>query len=215
MIHTNTGRTEYLSSALQFSGFCPLILVSSSMVTGLVAGMVVMTALLASMLTVSVLRRTIPGSLGLPILLVVTSTVITILWWYIQGYYYALAAVFGVYIPLLALDTAWLARLDAVALRNGPVTTLLDAGGAGLLAMLFLLLTGTLRELIADGGIGLESWKTLSDTFLLATGKLSLHWQGPDLISTPAGAFLLFGTLIAVFNYCLSGTRSGRVFFRG
>ncbi|TAJ95215.1 MAG: hypothetical protein EPO31_02215 [Gammaproteobacteria bacterium] len=195
MSRATTGIHGDLSAESQLVALCPLVLAVSSMSTGLAAGIVVLILLPTAMIAVSLLMRFIPGAFALPVLLMINATIITIAWWHLQGHYFALATMLGISIPVNVLNSAWLNKLDAIALRKGVVETSIDAIRAGLYALLLLWLIGTLRELLAGGGVDWQAWNVVTEAGT-ATGSAP-NWQGPDLLGAPAGAFLLFAGALA------------------
>lgn len=207
MSRASGGIHSDLSSGSQLVALCPLVLTVSSMSAGLAAGFMVLILLPISMIAVALLRRFIPVNLALPVLLMIIATIVTIAWWRLQGHYFTLAAMLGISIPVNALNSAWLSRLDAVALRKGVVETSIDSFRAGLSALILLWLVGTLRELLASGGIDWGAWNFVTESVTApATATQSAsNWQGPDLLGAPAGAFLLFAGALA-FGKKFSGT---------
>jgi electron transport complex protein RnfE len=97
----------------------------------------------------------------------------------------------GPYVPLIVVNCIILGRAEAFAQKNPVLPSIMDALGIGIGFTLSLSVMGSVRELFGFGTI--LSFRILGD------------WFEPWLVMIlPAGAFFVFGGLIAVVNYISS-----------
>lgn len=188
-------------ATLSLVGLTPLLAVCTTLASGLAMGLAYLAALLLSSLTVSCSRRFLPARTGLIYLLLVSAAWVSAIDILMQAGCHALREQLGIYLSLLAMNTSLLLHLEGCPLRMnsgatvpaGPVTALT---GAALLAV-----TGLLRELAAGGGV-------LTDLHLLfpvaapaLPQPVYLFDGGLHLFGAHAGAFIIFGLLLAVLSH--------------
>lgn len=197
-------------ATLSLVGLTPLLAVCTTLVSGLAMGLVLLIVLLLSAVTVSGIRRFIPRRFSLVYLLLIAAAWVCVIDLLMQAWFYALREQLGIYLYLLAMNTTVLIHLEAAPLRQ----QLRDSAPAGLGAALpgsvLLTVTGLARELAAQGGV-------LTDTRLLAHSD----WLGGlqpicflpgalHLFDTSAGAFIVFGLLLAFRSAVRSARWSGQ-----
>ena len=193
-------------ATLNLAGLTPLLAVCTTLISGLSMGLVFLAVLCLTGTTVSCARRFITADTGLIYLLLVSAAWVSIIDLLMQAGWFALREQLGIYLYLLAMNTALLFHLEASSLQKrfgDNVRSILKTGltGVGLLT-----LTGLSRELAARGGIltdihlfsHIERLESLQPAYLFSGG---LH-----LFDTSAGAFIMFGLLLAVLSYCFPRT---------
>ena len=187
---------------LSLIGLTPLLTVCTSLLSGLTMGLVWLVALCLSSVTVSCLRRIIPRRLSLIYILLISAAWVSILDLLMQACCYALRQQLDIYLFLLAMNTALLLQLDSSLLHKTFGESIPASVRMALMGAVLLTLSGLLRELAGRGGL-------LTDTQLLAhvewSGFSEAIWffkGGLHLFNTSAGAFIIYGVLLAVLLYC-------------
>ena len=182
-------------TTIGLTGLTPLLAVSATLLSGLAAGLACFFILLLSGATVFCLRGFIPARLRLVYLLLIAATWTTVVDLALQAGALPVREQLGVYLPLLAMNTALLhqlARLAAEA-RQGAKEQGLALLQHGLTAVAVLALVGLLREAAARGG-ALTDAPGLGLAGLFSPAPLT---AGLSLFAQPAGAFIAFGLLLA------------------
>jgi len=172
---------------VQLIGMCPTLAVTTSSISGLSMGLATTAVLVGSNLVISLLRKVIPDKIRIPAFIVVIATFVTLIEMIMHAYVPKLYDSLGLYIPLIVVNCLILARAEAFASKNGPVSSIADGIGMGLGFTVALTILASVRELLGAGSIfGL---KILGEAFKPAI-----------LMILPPGAFLALGILIAVIN---------------
>ncbi|MEM7407175.1 MAG: electron transport complex subunit RsxE [Pseudomonadota bacterium] len=162
-------------------GLCPLLAVSTTVVSATVLGIATLVTLTLSNVTISAVRAWIPGDLRLPVFVAVVATAVTLVDMTLMSIAYELHREVGLFIPLIVTNCTVLARAEAFAARN-PVADAFRDGwsmGAGFAAAIIAL--GTLREVLGHGSIGRDV------ELLLGPAAAGWSWQ----IGEPGTALLL------------------------
>ncbi|WP_440997473.1 electron transport complex subunit E [Arhodomonas sp. SL1] len=197
--HNNAGLVQLL-------GLCPLLAVSATVVNALGLGLATTLTLLASNTTVSLIRRSVPNAVRIPVYVLVIATFVTVIGMLMEAYFHELHGILGIFIPLIVTNCAILGRAEAFASRQPVGAAAMDglATGAGFTAVLLALGAG--RELVGRGTLGHNAHLLLGDW----ARELTLVLPGydgflPALL--PPGAFIGLGLLLAARNV-IEGRRS-------
>lgn len=189
-------------AVLGLVGLTPLLAVCTTLVSGLAMGLAYLAVLSLTGATVSFTRRFIPGGASVTCLLLVSAAWVSIVDVLMQACCYALREQLGMYLYLLAMNTTLLLHLEATPLRQTFGESVPAGPGPALTGAVLLTVTGLLRELAAGGGI-------LTDVHLLARIEwldfleaAYLFRGGLHLFDTSAGAFIIYGLLLAALPYC-------------
>lgn len=185
---------------VQLLGLCPLLAATTSLVRGLSLGLFTLVILIATNVVSSSLRHLVAPQQRVLVSTMTAVFCVGALQLLVNAYLFALHREIGFMLPLIAVNCILLCRARDVAAKTTPAAALADALATGLGYLLVLTLFGALRELIDKG--------TLFANMQLLFGPAAQHWQRQALPSklafsfatTPAGAFLLLGLLIAVKN---------------
>lgn len=185
---------------VQLLGLCPLLAVTGSVVNALGLGLASTIVLLGSNLTISAFRKFVPGSVRLPIFVMIIASFVTAIELLMQAFTFELYQILGIFIPLIVTNCAIMGRADAFASKNPVSASLLDGlmMGVGFSAVLIVL--GGMREALGSGtlfadmqllfGPAAESWKIV----------LIDDYSGFLFAVLPPGAFVGMGLLIALKN---------------
>ena len=153
-------------------GIMPLLVVAKNFESAAAIGMVNLLVIIISSLTISAIRDLLPVEIRLTALLLVIASVVSLIYLLIQFWFYAISQDLGIFVPLIAMNCLVLAWTEEYALRHSVIKSLLHALQAGLGILAILIMIGVVRE-----------------------------YAGLTLLKQPAGTFLVFGLLLALFNF--------------
>lgn len=162
-------------------GTCPTIAKSDTISNGLGLGLATAFVLICSNVFISLLRKLIPDKVRLPSYIVIIATFVTIVQLFIAKFLPDLNASIGAFIPLIVVNCIILGRAEAFASKNNVALSALDGVSMGLGFTLSLVLMGALRQGL--GAIGLT------------------------LFQATAGGFIVFGLMMALFNFVMEKVR--------
>ena len=170
-------------------GTCPTIAKSDTNSNGLGLGLATAFVLICSNVFISLLRKLIPDKVRLPAYIVIIATFVTLVQLFIAKFLPDLNASIGAFIPLIVVNCIILGRAEAFASKNGVALSALDGVSMGLGFTLSLVLMGAIRQGL--GAIGLS------------------------LFQSTAGGFIIFGLMMALFNFVMEKVRErkSRVLF--
>lgn len=187
----NTGLAQLL-------GLCPILAVSTSMVNAVSLGLATVVAMAFSNLAVASLRNYIPYEIRIPVFILIIAALVTVIDLSFNAYLHSLYLVLGIFIPLIVTNCIVLARVEAYAAKNDPLSSTLDGIMMGLGLVWVLALLGGLRELLGSGTL-------FAGIDMIIPGLSPLSVFGDDypgflLAVLPPGAFFALGCLIAAYN---------------
>ena len=170
-------------------GLCPTLAVSSNANDALGMGVAASFVLIASNLLISLLRKLTPGSIRIPIFIVIIAGFVTLIDLLMHAYQPALYKNLGVFVPLIVVNCIILGRAEAYAYTNGLVRSGLDGLGMGLGFTLVIVILGAFREILGNGTL------TLFNTELV---NLGAGFSPALVFIMPPGGFLAIGFLMAL-----------------
>lgn len=171
---------------VQFLGMCPTLAVTSQVNSALGMGVGVVFVLVLSNLSISLIRNYVPSEIRIPVYIVVIAALVTILEMFMNAWTPDLAAELGTFLKLIVVNCIILGRAEAFAQKNGPIASMVDGLAMGLGFTGGLTLLAIFREVFGSGSfMGNEISLIASNNFQLS------------LLTAPAGAFLVFGLLVA------------------
>jgi electron transport complex protein RnfE len=176
---------------VQFLGMCPTLAVTGSVENALGMGAGVIFVLVLSNLVISLIRNFVPNEVRIPIYIVVIASLVTILEMIMNAFVPDLAASLGTFLSLIVVNCLILGRAEAFANKNGPVRSMADGLGMALGFTGGITLIAFFRELLGSGSITI--WGDLALQLIPQDYQISI-------LVAPAGAFLVFGILVALVN---------------
>ena len=176
---------------VQFLGMCPTLAVTGSVESAIGMGAGVIFVLVLSNLIISLIRNFVPKEVRIPIYIVIIASLVTILEMIMKAYVPDLAASLGTFLSLIVVNCLILGRAEAFASKNGPVKSMADGLGMALGFTGGIMLIAFFRELLGSGSITI--WGDLGVTLIPSIYRISI-------LVAPAGAFLVFGILVAQVN---------------
>jgi electron transport complex protein RnfE len=182
----------------QLLGLCPLLAVTTTFVAGLALGLASAAVVIVASTTLSLLRPVLVPAARLPLCLLLLAALVTAIDLFAEALLYDLHEVLGLFVPLIAVNSGFLAHADNVAGRRGVGFTFVSALATGVGFMFVLVALGTLREIFGRGTLlaGIE--------MLAGEGGRSmtfdLPWDGSLGAILPPGAFFGMAVLLALRN---------------
>jgi electron transport complex protein RnfE len=171
---------------------CPVLAVTDTLDKALGMSGAFALVIIASNLTISLMRKMIPDIVRIPVFVIIIATFVSIVEMLFQAYIPAIYSALGIYLSLLAVNCLILGRAEAFASKNKVSDSLADALGMSVGFCLALILISFFRELLGRGGI------TIFGNELFTLPGLA---ENPiSFFGMSMGAFLVMGLLIAFFK---------------
>lgn len=185
---------------VQILGLCPLLAVSSNTINALGLGLATIFVMSLSGALVSITRHKLKPEIRIPIFVLLIASAVSLVEIIIQAFAYNLYQSLGIYLALIVTNCVIIARAESYASKNPLLPSILDGFFMGLGFALALITLGAIREILAEGTLlshaellfG-EKAKALQITIYQSESKMILA-------ALPAGAFFLYGFLIALKN---------------
>jgi len=167
-------------------GMCPALGTTTSAINGFGMGLATTFVLVCSNLVISLLKNFIPNKVRIPAFIIVIASFVTIVEMLMQAYTPPLYESLGLFIPLIVVNCIVLARAEAFASKNTPLSSVFDGIGMGLGFTFALTLLGSVREFLGTGKI--FDFAIYPENYGLLTFVLA------------PGAFIVLGFLIVAVN---------------
>lgn len=187
-------------SFVQLLGMCPLLAVSSSVVIGTSMGLITTMTLIATNMSVSVIRNWIRPEIRIPVFVVLIAAVVTVIQLAMNAYFHEIYLVLGIFIPLIVSNCFVLGRAEAFASKHDVPRAALDGLMNGLGFTYALALLGGLRELFGHGTLFNGAQMIFGAVGRAYSITVFEHYHGFLLAVLPPGAFFGLAMLIALKN---------------
>ena len=180
----------------------PLLVLSTTLLISLLAGLMFILLLVVIAVSVSMLRHVIAWRIRLPFMMLIIATWISVFEMVVMVYFYESRGQFGAYLPLLACNSLVYVLSEEYYLRLPIRQSLYHAARTGLMILLLFVTTGAFRELLSFGTLaaGINWSGPALDPVQLSTGNPT----GLSIANTAPGALVCLGLIFALWNY-LSG----------
>ena len=165
-------------------GICSSLAVTVTMNGALVMALSVIVVCGLSSLILSLLRNTIPGRVRIIVQLVVVAMMVILVDQFLKAFAYAIDKQLSVYIGLIITNCIVMGRIEAFALGNKPIPSLIDGLANGLGYGLILVTVAFFRELFGSG--------TLFGVPVLS----ALGYTNNGLVILPPMALIILGLII-------------------
>ena len=185
---------------VQLLGLCPLLAVTSTFINGLGLGLATMLTLVASNMSVSMIRHWIKPEIRIPIFVLIIASVVTTIELCMNAWFHELYLVLGIFIPLIVTNCSIIARAESFASKNTVFDSALDGFTMGLGFALVLVVLGGLREIIGNGSLFSNANLMFGESARQMIIVFSDDYPGFLLAVLPPGAFIGLGLLIALKN---------------
>jgi len=175
---------------------CPLLAVTSTATNGLGMGIATTAVLIASNALISLIRSFIPNEVRIPAFIVVIATTVTLVDMSMNAYLHELYKVLGLFIPLIVVNCAVLARAESFASKNSVLPSMVDGLFMGIGFTVALVALGGMREIIGSGTLFSGASLLLGQNFSFLEMTIIPHYKGVLLMILPPGGFVAMGFLI-------------------
>jgi electron transport complex protein RnfE len=172
-------------------GNCPTLAVSIAAMNGVFMGIAAGFVLIGSNLLISLLRKSTPERIRIPIFVVVIATFTTIADMALNAFAPDMHKILGVFIPLIVVNCIIFARAEAFAYKNGPLLSVADGVGMGIGYTLAITTLAGIRELFGTGK-------------LFGVQLLGAWFKPFAVLTMPPGGYITLGCLIATMNVVMS-----------
>lgn len=176
---------------------CPLLAVTTTATNGLGMGLATTAVLVASNVAISLVRSLIPNEVRIPAFIVLIATIVTLVDMTMNAYIHELYKVLGLFIPLIVVNCAVLARAEAFASQNPVLPSAVDGLFMGIGFALGLTLLGGIREIIGSGTLFSGASLLLGQNFSFLEMTIIPKYKGMLLMMLPPGGFIAMGFLMA------------------
>jgi len=185
---------------VQLLGLCPLLAVTGTFINGLGLGLATLLTLVASNVTVSLIRSLVRPEVRIPVFVLVIASIVTIIELSMSAFFHELYKVLGIFIPLIVTNCSIIGRAEAFASKNTVGRALTDGLSMGLGFTLVLVALGSLREIIGHGTLFSQAHLMFGEAARSMTLVFVEDYSGFLLAILPPGAFIGLGLLIAMKN---------------
>ena len=185
---------------VQLLGLCPLLAVTTNAINGLGLGLATLMTLVASNMTVSLIRNLVRPEIRIPVFVLVIASIVTVIELAMNAWLHDLYLILGIFIPLIVTNCAIIGRAESFASRHSVDRALLDGLAMGVGFTLVLVTLGGLRELIGQGTLLSQAHLMFGEFGRHLSVTLIDNYRGFLLAILPPGAFLGLGFLIAGVN---------------
>ncbi|MFQ5643659.1 MAG: electron transport complex subunit E [Thiogranum sp.] len=185
---------------VQVLGLCPLLAVTGTFINGLGLGLATLITLVASNVTISMIRKLVRPEVRIPVFVLVIASIVTIIELSMSAWFYDLYKVLGIFIPLIVTNCSIIGRAEAFASKNTVGRSFVDGFSMGFGFLLVLVTLGTMREIIGHGTLFSQAHLMFGEAARSMTIHFLDSYHGFLLAVLPPGAFIGLGLLIAMKN---------------
>ena len=167
-------------------GICSSLAVTVELKGALVMALSVTIVTAVSSFVCSIIRKTIPNRVRIIVQLVVVALMVILVDQVLKAYAFAVSKQLSVYIGLIITNCIVMGRIEAFALGNKPIPSLLDGMANGLGYGMILVIVAFFRELLGSG--------TLFGIPVLS----AIGYTNNGLMILPPMALILLGCVVSV-----------------
>lgn len=175
---------------VQVLGICSALAVTSQLKPAIVMGLAVTVITAFSNLIISILRKTVPNRIRIIVQLVVVAALVTVVSQILKAFVYDVSVELSVYVGLIITNCILMGRLEAFAMMNKPLPSLIDGISNGLGYAWILVIVGALREFLGRG--------TLLGIQIIPQNLYDAGYINNGMMTMPATALILLGCVIWV-----------------
>ena len=175
---------------VQVLGICSALAVTAKLEPAIVMGLSVTVITAFANVIISLIRKTIPLRIRIIIQLVVVATLVTIVSMVLKAFAYDVSVQLSVYVGLIITNCILMGRLEAFAMQNKPLASLIDGIGNGLGYAMILVIVGGVRELLGRG--------SLMGFQVIPSCAYDAGYLNNGMMTMPAMALILVGCVIWV-----------------
>ena len=174
---------------VQVLGVCSCLAVTAQLKPAVVMALSVTVVVALANLIISLLRKTIPPRIRIIVQLVVVSMLVVLVDQVLKAYMYDVSKQLSVFVGLIITNCIVMGRLEAFAMSNPPLPSIMDGIGNGLGYSVVLVTLGFVRELFGSGTLwGYPVMEKL--------GLYNIGYENNGLMIMPPMALILVGIII-------------------
>ncbi|NPD91497.1 NADH:ubiquinone reductase (Na(+)-transporting) subunit D [Xylanibacter muris] len=173
---------------VQVLGICSALAVTSQLKPAIVMGLAVTVITGFSNVIISVIRKTIPTRIRIIVQLVVVAALVTVVSQVLKAFAYDVSVQLSVYVGLIITNCILMGRLEAFAMINKPLPSLIDGISNGLGYAAILVMVGFFREFFGRG--------TVLGIQVIPQSVYDAGYVNNGLMTMPAMALILVGCII-------------------
>ena len=151
-------------------GICSALAVTNKVENAIAMGLGVTFVIMASSLTISLMRNIIPARMRIVTYMVVISTYVISVQAVLQAFFMPIADALGAYVGLIITNCIVMGRQEAYAVKNPIKYSIIDGFASGMGYTFVLIVVALIRELLAFGtilnmpiiGMGWENWVVMA-----------------------------------------------------
>ena len=174
---------------VQVLGVCSCLAVTAQLKPAVVMALSVTVVVALANLIISLLRKTIPPRIRIIVQLVVVSMLVVLVDQVLKAYMYDVSKQLSVFVGLIITNCIVMGRLEAFAMSNPPLPSLMDGIGNGLGYSVVLVTLGFVRELLGSGTL----W---GYPVMEKIGLFKIGYENNGLMIMPPMALILAGIII-------------------
>lgn len=173
---------------LQILGICSALAVTTSLNAALLMSVALTAVLVASNVSISMIRNHVPGSIRIIVQMVIIASLVIIVDQLLKAYAFDTAKKLSVFVGLIITNCIVMGRAEAYAMSHGPRDSFWDGLGNGLGYSLVLIIVAFFREFLGAGSLfGIKVLPLVSEG----------GWYVPNgLLLLPPSAFFIIGLMI-------------------
>ncbi len=175
---------------VQILGICSALAVTAKLKPAFVMALSVIAVTALSNFVISLMRNTIPSRIRIIVQLVIVAALVILVDQVLKAYVYDVSKQLSVFVGLIITNCIIMGRLEAFAMGNKPIPSLLDGIGSGMGYGLVLIIIGFVRELFGSGSIW--GYQVIPDCAYEA------GYSNNGLIILPPMALIIVGLIIWV-----------------
>ena len=137
--------------AIAVLGICSALAVTNKVENAIAMGLGVTFVVMASSLVISMLRNFIPSKVRMITYMVVISSFVIVVQFFLEAYFPTIAESLGAYVGLIITNCIVMGRAEAFAVKNPVKYSLIDGFASGMGYAIVLVLTASIREVLAFG----------------------------------------------------------------
>lgn len=164
-------------------GICSALAVTNKVENAIAMGLGVTFVIMASSLTISLLRNIIPQKVRMVTYMVVISTYVISVQAFLEAFFMPIADALGAYVGLIITNCIVMGRQEAFAVKNPVKYSIVDGFASGMGYTFVLISVAVIRELLAFGTI-------------LNMQVMPVGWEKWVVMAMAPGGFFVLGLLI-------------------
>ncbi len=174
--------------AVQILGICSALAVTTKLETALVMSIAVTAVVSLSNLSISLIRKGVPGSIRIIVEMTIIASLVIIVDQFIKAYAYEMSKQLSIFVGLIITNCIVLGRAEVFAMKNPPGISFVDGIGNGLGYGMLLLGVAFFRELFGSG-------KLMGITVMTVQSEGGWYLPNGLFLLAPSG-FILVGLFI-------------------